>query len=123
MINCIDEISDTINKFYKRNKSLVDTMSKTKLSLEKAIRAITKAATHCGCIEFYAKKQPCGLDEAVSILMKGKLCDSCRQEIEKELGQSIFYLISLMLILECDPVEIIKNENNNIKILGKFNLR
>ncbi len=123
MSNCIKDISETINKYYKRNRSLVDTMSKSQLSLEKAIRAITKAATHCGCIEFCAKKQPCGLDEAVPVLAKGELCPSCKQEIEKELGQSTFYLISLMLLLGYNPADIIERENQNIRILGKFNLR
>ena len=123
MNDCITELTDTIDKYYKRNRSLVDTMSKAQLSTEKTMRAITKAATHCGCIEFCAKKQPAELDANVSVLASGRLCDDCFDEIEKELGQSMFYLISLAVLLGYDPIEIIRRENQNIKMLGKFNLR
>ncbi|MBQ2897316.1 MAG: DUF1573 domain-containing protein [Clostridia bacterium] len=123
MNDCIKDISETIDKYYRRNRSLVDTMSKAQLSLEKTIRAITKAATHCGCIEFCAKKQPCGLDETVPVLSSGSLCTECSQEVEKELGQSAFYLISLMILLGYNPIEIIERENINVRLLGKFNLR
>lgn len=121
--DCITQLVETINKYYKRNRSLIDTISKAQLSEEKAIRAITKAATHCGCIEFCAKKQPADLDAQVSVLASGRLCEICSEKIEKELGQSIFYLISLMVLLGYNPVEIINRENNKIKMLGKFNLR
>lgn len=123
MNNCIKDITETIEKYYRRNRSLVDTMSKAQLSLEKAIRAITKAATHCGCIEFCAKKQPCGLDEDVPALSSGNLCAECSQEVESKLGQSMFYLISLMILLGYNPADIIERENNNVRLLGKFNLR
>jgi len=123
MNDCIMDISDTINKYYKRNRSLIDTMSKAQLSLEKAIRAVTKATTHCGCIEFCAKKQPAGLDEAVPVLAAGKLCPMCAEEVEKELGQSVFYLFSLMILLGYNPCDIIERENNKVRLLGKFNLR
>lgn len=123
MNDCIKDISITIDKYYKRNRSLVDTMSKAQLSLEKTIRAVTKAATHCGCIEFYAKKQPAGLDEEVPVLAAGKLCPECADEIEKELGQSAFYLISLIILLGYDPIDIIERENSRVRLLGKFNLR
>ena len=123
MNDCVTELVETIEKYYKRNKSLIDTMSKAQLSSEKAIRAITKAATHCGCIEFSAKKQPAELDAKVSTLASGRLCNDCYDEIGKELGRSLFYLISLAFLLGFDPVEIINQENHNIKMLGKFNLR
>ena len=123
MNDCVTELVETIEKYYKRNRSLIDTMSKAQLSSEKAIRAITKAATHCGCIEFCAKKQPAELDANVSVLASGRLCDDCFDEIEKELGQSLFYLISLAVLLGFDPAEIIRQENQSIKMLGKFNLR
>jgi hypothetical protein len=121
--DCVKELVETIDKYYKRNRSLVDTMSKAQLSTEKAIRAITKAATHCGCIEFCAKKQPADLDADVSLLASGRLCENCYDEIENELGQSLFYLISLCVLLGYDPENIIRNENCRIKMLGKFNLR
>jgi len=121
--DCLTQLKETINKYYKRNRSLIDTMSKAQLSEEKAIRAITKAATHCGCIEFCAKKQPAGLDAQVPLLASGRLCEICSEKIEKELGESVFYLISLMILLGFDPAEIISKETQKIKMLGKFNLR
>ena len=123
MNDCVKELIETIDKYYKRNRSLIDTMSKAQLSSEKAIRAITKAATHCGCIEFYAKKQPVDLDAEVPSLASGRLCENCSEEIENELGQSLFYLISLAVLLGYNPTEIINKENQKIKMLGKFNLR
>lgn len=123
MNDCVAELTETINKYYKRNRSLIDTMSKAQLSAEKAIRAITKAATHCGCIEFCAKKQPADLDAEVSSLASGRLCESCADEVENELGQSLFYLISLAVLLGYNPEQIIRQENQKIKMLGKFNLR
>ena len=123
MNDCVAELTETINKYYKRNRSLIDTMSKAQLSAEKAIRAITKAATHCGCIEFCAKKQPADLDAEVSSLASGRVSESCADEVENELGQSLFYLISLAVLLGYNPEQIIRQENQKIKMLGKFNLR
>lgn len=122
-ISSVENLNETIKKYYRRNRSLVDTISKCQGSVEKAARSITKAATHCGCIEFCAKKQPPGLEEEVPILLSGKLCSGCQDEIEKNIGQSIFYLFSLCYVLGLDVEAIMEEEVQRVKTLGKFNLR
>ncbi len=121
--SCISRLNDTIEKYYKRNRSLIDTVSKCEYSMQKVFRLITKAATHCGCISFSAQKQPSGLEDDVPTLISGELCESCRYEIEKNISQMFFYTVSLCSLLNIDAEMLIETENDRVRTLGRYNLR
>lgn len=123
MDNSIEKLTTAIKRYYRRNKSLPDTLSKLSVSTDKTVRSAVKAATHCGCIEFFAKKQTPLLNRETSSHIKGKLCNVCRDEIEQDIGQTFFYLFSLCDAFGFDPEKIIENQAEQVEILGKFNLR
>ncbi len=119
----VKDLCNTIEKYYKRNKSLADTLSKCESSMGKVIRSITKSATHCGCIEYTAKKQKFTMDSDKETLIYGNLCEECQDIIKTETGQLLFYIFALCMELNIDVDELILEESNRVKMLGKFNLR
>lgn len=112
-----------------RNKSILDIV--TKLGEQNALlnRAVFKSATHCGCIEINACKQIISNNktleenkEALSTHIEGELCPKCREKIEEEIGDLMFYLSSLCGALELDLDEILKHKLSSLKTLGIYNL-
>ncbi len=123
MDDTITHLSKVIQQYFFRNKGIADTISKLSSSIDKVTRSIVKAATHCGCIEFYAKKQPSLTPGEATNMMQGELCSRCREKIEQCIGESFFYLISLCIAMGSDPQKILQDQVEQMKILGKFNLR
>ncbi len=119
----VRKLCNTIEKYYKRNKSLADTLSKCESSMGKVVRSVTKSATQCGCIEYSAKKQKFSLDAPMKSLMEGQLCEECLDIIKTEAGQLLFYVFALCMELGIDVNELIEKESYTVKMLGKFNLR
>ncbi|MCX7710804.1 MAG: DUF1573 domain-containing protein, partial [Clostridia bacterium] len=54
---------------------------------------------------------------------EGKLCENCRDMIEKDLGRNLFYLASICNTLDLNLYDIILKEHDRIKMLGQYNLR
>lgn len=107
-------------------------MSKYQESQARASRAICKAVTNCGCIEISAKKQNMLEDTDLSLEelnprlnshIKGDLCENCREVIERELGNNLFYLTSLCNALDLNLFDILLKEYNKMDTLGKFTFR
>ena len=126
----IDEFQYTVHELLVRNKSILDQITKYQDSNARANRAIVKSVTQCGCIKINAKKQAIPEDgdfEEVRSAMKshieGKLCDNCRDMIEKDLGRNLFYLASICNSLDLNLYDIVLKEHDRIKMLGKYNLR
>ncbi|VYU14435.1 DUF1573 domain-containing protein [Clostridium tertium] len=55
--------------------------------------------------------------------LEGTLCNNCREIIENEIGNNIFYLTSLCNSLDLNLYDILLKEENKINILGKYTLR
>ena len=95
-----DDFQNSVDDSLLRHRSILDIMSKYTESTARENRAITKAVTNCGCIKINADKQTLlndnmSMDELNSCLqshISGKLCDNCREIIEKEMGNNLFYL-------------------------------
>ena len=119
----VKELCNTIEKYYKRNKSLVDTMSKCESSMGRLIRCVTKSATHCGCVSYMALKQKFSLDAEMKSLVEGELCGDCTDIIKTEAGQLLFYIFALCMELGIDVNMLLNEEAKRVKMLGKFNLR
>jgi hypothetical protein len=126
----IDQFQFTADDLLVRNKSILDALTKFQDSNARVSRGIIKAVTQCGCIQINGKKQKIPMDatfeetkEAMQTHLKGKLCDNCRDIIEKDIGRNLFYLASICNILDLNLYDIILKEQERLKLLGKYNLR
>ena len=126
----VDEFQYTVQELLVRNKSIIDQLTKYQDSNARVNRTIVKAVTQCGCIKINAQKQPFSEDgefedihETLKTHLEGKLCDNCRDLIEKEIGSNLFYLASLCNTLDLNLYDIILKELERVKVLGKYALR
>ncbi len=125
-----DDFQNCIDDSLIRHKSILDVLTKYTESSAKVNRSIAKAVTNCGCININAKKQNSLLDDDtiedfnnnLSSHLNGTLCDNCREVIEKEIGNNIFYLTSLCNHLNISLFDVLIKEYDNINTLGKFSL-
>ncbi|MDM0569018.1 DUF1573 domain-containing protein [Clostridium perfringens] len=127
-----DDFQNSVNNSLLRHKSILDILSKYQESQARASRAICKAVTNCSCIEICAKKQNMledtdlsleELNPRLSSHIKGDLCENCREVIERELGNNLFYLTSLCNALDLNLFDILLKEYNKMDTLGKFTFR
>lgn len=126
----VDEFQYTVLELLVRNKSIVDSITKFQDSNARVNRAIIKAVTQCGCIRIDAKKQEMPDDgdfeeirNAMETHLTGKLCDNCRDQVEKDIGRNLFYLASICNTLDLNLYDIIIKEQERVKMLGQYNLR
>lgn len=125
----IDEFQYTVQELLFRNKSIIDSITKYQDSNARVNRAIVKAVTQCGCIKINAKKQKMPEDgsfeeirKAMDTHLEGHLCESCRDQIEKELGKNLYYIASICNTLDLNLYDIIIKEQERVKMLGQYNL-
>lgn len=124
-----DKFQDTVADCLIRHKSILDVLTKFQETTARVNRAVSKSVTNCGCIQINAKKQQVPseirLYELVSYMdthTKGELCDNCREIIELEIGNHLFYLAALCNILELNLEDILCAENEKLSTLGIYNL-
>lgn len=125
----VDEFQYTVQELLFRNKSIIDSITKFQDSNARVNRAIVKAVTQCGCIRIDAKKQELPEDgdfeeirKAMDTHVIGKLCENCRDQLEKELGKNLFYMASICNTLDLNLYDIIIKEQERVKMLGQYNL-
>ncbi|WP_040209969.1 hypothetical protein [Clostridium polynesiense] len=130
-----DDFQNSVNECLLRHRSILDILTKYQESQAKVNRAVAKAITNCGCIKLSAEKQHLPeeydsedtsirkLSECLKSHMEGNLCENCREVIEREMGNNIFYLTSLCNVLDLNLYDILIKEYDKINTLGKFNLR
>ncbi|MDV4152247.1 DUF1573 domain-containing protein [Clostridium sp. AL.422] len=124
----IDSFQNDVNNSLLRHRSILDIMTKLNEANSRVNRAIAKSVTNCGCIKISAEKQndfdtDNSLPPSLSTHIEGSLCNNCREVIEAEIGNNIFYLTSLCNCLDLNLYDIFLKEENKINILGKFTLR
>lgn len=126
----VDEFQYTVMELLVRNRSIIDQISKFQDSNARINRCIIKAVTQCGCIKINAEKQSFSenldfkqLHEAMKTHVEGKLCDNCRDLVEKDIGRNLFYLASLCNTLDLNLYDIILKELERVRMLGEYNLR
>ncbi|KXG74816.1 nucleoside triphosphate pyrophosphohydrolase family protein [Thermotalea metallivorans] len=112
-----------------RHKSILDIITKYQESCAKVNRAIIKSVTACGCIRIDAKKQDIPdhisfeeLSDYMSNHIAGELCDICRDKVEKELGNHLFYLAALCNALHLNLQDIMLDQVKSLETLGKYSL-
>lgn len=125
-----DDFQNSVNNSLLRHKSILDILSKYQDSQSRTTRAICKAVTNCGCIEINAFKQNIDDLEGLEFLnntlnshINGSLCHNCREIIEQEIGNNIFYLTSLCNSLDINIFDIMLKEYEKMQTLGKFSFR
>lgn len=125
-----DNFQNTVADSLLRHKSILDILSKYQDSQSRVNRAICKAVTSCGCIAIDASKQDFSntdsiteLKECLNSHLNGSLCDNCRAVIENELGNNLFYLVSLCETLDINLFDILVKENEKMNTLGEFTFR
>lgn len=126
----VDKFQYTVQELLVRNKSIIDQLTKFQDANSRINRTIVKAVTQCGCISVNAHKQPFDEDSdfediksSMETHLSGKLCDSCRDLIEKELGSNLFYMASLCNTLDINLYDVMIKELERAKMLGKYNMR
>ena len=118
-----------VNELLIRHRSILDVQSKYQESNSRVNRSIAKSVTNCGCLNISASKRDLppesnfdDLSDLMETHVEGELCDSCKEIIEMEMGNNLFYLVSLCNILGLDLSDILGKEFGKISALGKFNL-
>lgn len=113
-----------------RHRSILDILTKYQDAASRVNRAVIKAVTGCGCIEIHAKKQELPEDISLDNLkdymdshLTGSLCAHCRDIIERELGNQLFFMASMANTLDISLYDIILQEEKQISALGKYQLR
>ncbi len=129
MLNTYSVFQDCVSDAQFRNKSILDIM--TKLSEQTALinRAITKSVTHCGCVKINASKQYINnqktMEENKNSLnthLDGYLCPRCKDKVEEEIGDLMFYLASLCETLDIKLDNVIDHKTDFLKTFGKYSL-
>lgn len=113
-----------------RHRSVLDLATKLQESQARLQRAVAKAATQCGCIEVHVRKQAFPTDgtlqdamRAVESHVSGQLCEQCRETVETEMGQHLFYLTAMAQILGLQVDAVIEQEQRHMDLLGPYGLR
>ena len=125
-----DQFQNSIDESLLRHKSILDILTKYQESQSRVNRAVAKAVTSCGCIKINAEKQYTlnnysldMLNECLNSHINGELCDNCREIIERELGNNLFYLASLCNSLDLNLYDILVKECDKMNTLGRFTFR
>jgi len=124
-----DNFQDSVGELLVRHKSILDVLTKYQESQSRVSRAVVKAVTSCGCIEINSKKQ--NYDNEITLQelknymdthLKGSLCSNCRDVIEKELGNNLFYIAALCNIMDISMYDVLLKEYEKMHTLGIYNL-
>ena len=126
-----DNFQNCVNESLLRHKSILDVLTKLQDSQARINRAVAKSVTNCGCIEINAEKQCIPdsediietLNSCFKTHIKGKLCDNCREIIEQEIGNHLFYITSLCNNLDLNLYDIFIREYDKMNTLGKYTFR
>lgn len=127
-----DDFQNAVDECLLRHRSLLDIITKLQESQGRINRAVAKSVTNCGCIQMDPDKQPLSKDGSTDIEtfrknlqdpLKGSICDNCRDVIEREIGNNLFYLTSLCNLLDLNLYDIILKEYDKINTLGKYTFR
>lgn len=126
-----DNFQNDVNESLLRHKSILDIITKYSESSARVNRAVAKAVTNCGCINISASKQNMSdsnqslteYGNSIENHIDGNLCENCREIIEREMGNNLFYLTSLCNSLDINLYDVLIKEDDKINTLGKFTFR
>ncbi|HYE08834.1 MAG TPA: DUF1573 domain-containing protein [Patescibacteria group bacterium] len=124
-----NDFQDSVDELLMRHRSILDVLTKFQESQTRVNRAVVKAVTACGCIEINSRKQNYSNEVSLQELkdfmdthLKGNICSNCRDVIEKELGNNLFYMAALCNLVDVSMYDVLLKEYEKIKTLGVFNM-
>ena len=124
-----DEFQKKVSLLIVRNSNILDILTKCQISCGKLCRSVVKSATGCGCCSISVEKTLSAFsfsgkqNSKESSGIEGALCDVCRDRVECEIGELLFYIAGVCNALDLDMNEIIKKEIKNVEVLGKYSLK
>lgn len=123
-----DQFQETVGEYLIRHRSILDVMAKLQEANARTNRAVTKAVTSCGCVQIAAEKQQLPPDISLEQMkehmhnhLSGQLCEHCREVMESELGNTLFYMAALANLLDLNLYDVILKEHKKLSALGVFN--
>lgn len=128
-VSLCNEFQKEVSDVLIRHKSILDVMTKLEEYNSRINRAVAKSVTSCGCISINAKKQDYSKEsfennlETVENHLKGEICPSCKDILEKEMGSYMFYLAAMCNTLDLNLDDVLEKEHKTIKTLGIFSLK
>lgn len=124
-----DDFQNAVAESLVRHKSILDVMTKLQEATARVNRAVAKSVTSCGCLEIHGTKPDLPADlslrevrDRMSSHVEGRLCDTCRETLEEELGNQMFFLAALCNSLDLNLFDILIKENKKVSALGLFNI-
>ncbi|ABY92140.1 hypothetical protein JCM16816_21120 [Thermoanaerobacter brockii subsp. lactiethylicus] len=125
----VDDLQNTVDEYLLRHRSIMDILTKIQESSARINRAVAKSVTECGCIRINASKQEtppdATLEEAHKYFkthLEGQLCENCKEVIEAEIGNNVFYIIALCNVLGLNFYDILLKKHKELNTLGIFNM-
>ncbi len=125
----VDQFQNSVDEVLIRHDNVLDVITKMSDATAKVNRAVAKTITSCGCVEMHSAKQDIPDDANYEALkafsksnMSGELCTTCREKIEAEIGNQLFYLAALCNHMDINLYDVFLKEFDRIKTLGKYNL-
>lgn len=123
-----DQFQDAVGEYLIRHRSILDIMAKLQEANARVNRAITKSVTSCGCIKINAEKQqiPANISlqevkDHMANHLSGQLCEHCREIVEAELGNTLFYLAAVANMFDLNLYDTMLKEHKKLAALGVFN--
>ena len=123
-----EDFQSKVSLLISRNNNLLDILTKHQDCCSKTARSVIKSATGCGCLTITAEKTAINLNTVKKMSPRdlsgteGTLCPYCKDRIENEIGESLFYLAGLCNALGLSMTDIAKKEIRNVEMLGKYSL-
>lgn len=131
-----DDFQNSVAESLLRHRSILDILTKLQESEGRINRAVAKSITSCGCVKLDPNNKTSDKNdeletyEDLEVLkgymhthIDGKPCDNCRDVIEREIGNNLFYLASLCNLLDLNLYDVLLKEYDKIHTLGKYTLR
>lgn len=128
-----DDFQNSVNESLLRHRSILDIMTKLQESEARINRAVAKTVTNCGCMQVEANKQQLPdlkddleieeLKHHLKTHLSGSACESCREVLEREIGNHMFYVASLCNLLDLNLYDVLLKEYDRIDTLGNFSMR
>lgn len=123
------EFQKTVSQYLIRHRSVIDVTSKLQEATSRVNRAIAKSVTSCGCVKINASRQCCPanitygeLKEFMQNHLEGQLCENCREVVETEIGNTLFYLAALCELFGLRLADVVSEEHGRISTLGPYSL-
>ena len=118
-----DDFQKNVSGLIIRNQNLLDILTKCQSSCSKICRSSVKTATGCGCLKINVEKKLPQISSDEMSGVSGTLCPDCKDIIENEIGDMLFYIAGLCNALGLSMRDIMKKEIKSISVLGKYSLR